>query len=100
MAESPIIELRNVGLRFGAHRVLAGISLTVFPRETMAVIGESGCGKTVLLKIIVGLLPPTEGDVLFEGVSLRKLSEADLTRMRLRIGFLFQQAALFDSLNV
>ena len=100
MPDPPIIELRNAGLRFGAHQVLAGINLAVAARETLAVIGESGCGKTVLLKIIVGLLHPTEGDVLFEGTSLTSFTEADLTRMRLRIGFLFQQAALFDSLNV
>lgn len=100
MLDTPIIELRNVGLRFGTHQVLAGINLAVAPRETLAVIGESGCGKTVLLKLVVGLLQPTEGDVLFEGVPIRTLSEADLTRMRLRVGFLFQQAALFDSLNV
>ena len=59
---------RNVGLRFGTHQVLAGINLAVAPHETLAVIGESGCGKTVLLKLIVGLLQPTEGEVLFEGV--------------------------------
>jgi phospholipid/cholesterol/gamma-HCH transport system ATP-binding protein len=100
MPDAPIIELRNVGLRFGSHQVLSGISLAVQVRDTLAVIGESGCGKTVLLKLIVGLLQPTEGEVLFEGVSIRTLSETDLTRMRMRVGFLFQQAALFDSLNV
>ena len=63
-------------------------------------IGESGCGKTVLLKLIVGLLRPTEGEVLFEDTPLHRLSERELTRMRLRVGFLFQQAALFDSLTV
>jgi len=100
MPDPPIIELRNVGVRFGAHQVLAGINLAVAAHETLAVIGESGCGKTVLLKLIVGLLQPTEGDVRFEGVPLRAMSEKDLSRMRLRVGFLFQQAALFDSLNV
>jgi phospholipid/cholesterol/gamma-HCH transport system ATP-binding protein len=98
MPDKPIIELRNVGLRFGAHQVLAGINFSVAPRETLAVIGESGCGKTVLLKLIVGLLQPTEGEVLFEGVLIRTLSEVELTRMRQRVGFLFQQAA--HSLNV
>jgi phospholipid/cholesterol/gamma-HCH transport system ATP-binding protein len=96
----PIIHLRGVGVRFGAHQVLAGIDLAVRAHETLAVIGESGCGKTVLLKLIVGLLRPTEGEVSFEGTSIDSRSEQDLTRMRLRVGFLFQQAALFDSLNV
>jgi phospholipid/cholesterol/gamma-HCH transport system ATP-binding protein len=100
MPDKPLIELRNIGLRFGDHRVLDGISLAISPRETLAVIGESGCGKTVLLKLIVGLLRPTEGDIYFEGSPLRGMSETDLTRMRRRVGFLFQQAALFDSLTV
>ena len=87
-------------MRFGAHTVLAGIDIAVHAHESLAVIGESGCGKTVLLKLIVGLLQPTEGEVLFEGRPIRSLGERDLARMRLRVGFLFQQAALFDSLNV
>jgi phospholipid/cholesterol/gamma-HCH transport system ATP-binding protein len=87
-------------MRFGRQEVLTGIDLAIAGHETLAVIGESGCGKTVLLKLIVGLLRPTEGEVLFEGTPLSALSERDLTRMRLRVGFLFQQAALFDSLNV
>jgi phospholipid/cholesterol/gamma-HCH transport system ATP-binding protein len=96
----PVIELRGVGVRFGAHQVLSGIDLAVRAQETLAVVGESGCGKTVLLKLIVGLLRPTEGEVLFEGTPLHALSERDLTAVRRRVGFLFQQAALFDSLNV
>ena len=100
MSDTPIIQLRGVGVRFGRQQVLAGIDLAVAPHQTLAVIGESGCGKTVLLKLIVGLLQPTEGDVAFEGTPLNALTEHDLTRLRLRMGFLFQQAALFDSLNV
>jgi phospholipid/cholesterol/gamma-HCH transport system ATP-binding protein len=100
MSDVPIVEFRNVGVRFGRQQVLTGIDLAIQPRETLGVIGESGCGKTVLLKLIVGLLQPTEGEVLFEGTPLRTLSEQALTRMRLRVGYLFQQAALFDSVNV
>ncbi len=96
----PIVSLRNVGMRFGAQQVIHDLTLDIFPQDTLCVIGESGCGKTVLLKLIVGLLKPTEGDVLFEGKSIQSLSERDLTKLRLRVGFLFQQAALFDSLNV
>jgi phospholipid/cholesterol/gamma-HCH transport system ATP-binding protein len=87
-------------MTFGAQTVLNGIDLDIFPQDTLCVIGESGCGKTVLLKLIVGLLKPTAGEVLFEGVPIHTLSEHALTRLRLRCGFLFQQAALFDSLNV
>lgn len=96
----PLIRLRNVSVRFGQHAVLRDVSLDVFPQQTVAFIGESGCGKTVTLKLIVGLLQPTDGEVLFEGKDLRSLSERDLTAMRLRVGFLFQSAALFDSLTV
>lgn len=100
MADAPIVQLRGVSVRFGRQAVLAGIDLDIRPHDTLCVIGESGCGKTVLLKLIVGLLRPTEGEVLFEGTPLAKLSDRDLTRLRLRVGFLFQGAALFDSLNV
>jgi phospholipid/cholesterol/gamma-HCH transport system ATP-binding protein len=100
MSDTPLIEFRGVSVRFDRQLVLAGIDLAIHPHETVCVIGESGCGKTVLLKLVVGLLQPTEGEVLFEGTSLRTLTETALTQMRLRVGFLFQQAALFDSLNV
>jgi phospholipid/cholesterol/gamma-HCH transport system ATP-binding protein len=100
MLNEPLIQFRSVGVRFGRQQVLSGIDLDIRAQDTLCVIGESGCGKTVLLKLIVGLLQPTEGEVLFEGTSLRTLSEEGLTRMRMRVGFLFQQAALFDSLNV
>jgi phospholipid/cholesterol/gamma-HCH transport system ATP-binding protein len=96
----PLISLRGVGVRFESQTVLAGVDLDIFPQDTLCVIGESGCGKTVLLKLIVGLLKPTTGEVLFEGKPIHALSEPELTRLRLRVGFLFQQAALFDSLNV
>jgi phospholipid/cholesterol/gamma-HCH transport system ATP-binding protein len=68
--------------------------------ETLVVIGESGCGKTVLLKLIIALLRPTAGRVLFDGKVLADLRERDLTTQRLRFGFLFQGAALFDSMSV
>lgn len=96
----PIVQLRDVTVRFGAQTVLQAVDLDIMPQDTLCVIGESGCGKTVLLKLIVGLLAPTSGEVLVEGRPLHKLSERELTQLRLRIGFLFQQAALFDSLNV
>jgi phospholipid/cholesterol/gamma-HCH transport system ATP-binding protein len=100
MSEQPLIQLRGIRVQFGQQEVLTRIDLDIAAQETLAIIGESGCGKTVLLKLIVGLLQPTEGQVYFEGTSLQSLSERELTRLRLRVGFLFQQAALFDSLNV
>src|SRR5258708_7184411 len=100
MQEAPVIRLRGVSVRFGPQSVLSGIDLDIGRRQTVCIIGESGCGKTVLLKLIVGLLKPTEGEVLFEDTPLHKLGEKELTRIRLRVGFVFQQSALFDSLNV
>jgi phospholipid/cholesterol/gamma-HCH transport system ATP-binding protein len=100
-APPPVVQLRGVSVQFGTQTVLRNIDLDIRPQDTLCVIGESGCGKTVLLKLIVGLLRPTAGEVLFEGKPLHTLPESELTQLRLRrIGFLFQQAALFDSLTV
>jgi phospholipid/cholesterol/gamma-HCH transport system ATP-binding protein len=95
-----LIELDRVGVTFGRHRVLHDIGLTIPRGQTLAVIGESGCGKTVLLKLLIGLLRPTAGRVLFDGKDLASLGDRELTRQRLRFGFLFQGAALFDSMSV
>ena len=96
----PLVELENMGVDFGPNRVLRGISLRIPRGQTLAVIGESGCGKTVLLKTIIGLLTPSFGRVSFDGYNLAELGEKALTRQRIRFGFLFQQAALFDSMTI
>jgi phospholipid/cholesterol/gamma-HCH transport system ATP-binding protein len=96
----PLVDVRNMSVQFGRQHVLREINLTVPRGQTLALIGESGCGKTVLLKTIIGLVHPTKGDVLFDGADLSKLGDKELTRQRIRFGFLFQQAALFDSMNV
>src|SRR3954470_9500352 len=103
MPESPndvLIAFRRVSQTFGTHRVLRDIDFGVPHGQTLVVIGESGCGKTVLLKLIVGLLKPTAGHVLFDGRALAELDDRTLVRERLRMGFLFQGAALFDSMTV
>src|SRR5262249_51994461 len=89
-----------VHVQFGQQAILRAINMTVPRRQTLAILGESGCGKTVTLKLIVGLLRPTVGRVLFDGKVLTDLGDRELTRQRLRIGFLFQGAALFDSLSL
>jgi len=96
----PVISLDDVGITFGAQRVLAGIHLAIEKGQTVAIIGESGCGKTVLLKLIIGLLRPTQGTVRFDGKILVDLPDRELAKERLRFGFLFQAAALFDSLTI
>jgi phospholipid/cholesterol/gamma-HCH transport system ATP-binding protein len=96
----PLISTRALEVDFGRQRVLRGIDLEVPRGQTLVIIGESGCGKTVLLKTLIGLVRPTSGDVRFDGKDLSRLGDKQLTRERIRYGFLFQQAALFDSLTV
>jgi phospholipid/cholesterol/gamma-HCH transport system ATP-binding protein len=99
-AGAPLIRVEHVSMTFGRHPVLHDVSLGVPRGQTLVVIGESGCGKTVLLKLLIGLLRPAEGRVVFDGKVLTDLGDRELTRQRLRFGFLFQGAALFDSLTV
>ncbi len=98
--QEPLIRLERLGVEFGRHEVLHEIDLAIAHGETLAIIGESGCGKTVLLKTIIGLLRPSSGSVVFDGHDMARLGERALTRERTRFGFLFQQAALFDSMTI
>ncbi|MGE3822090.1 MAG: ABC transporter ATP-binding protein [Isosphaeraceae bacterium] len=99
-SSDPVIELIDVSIRFRQHAVLRDVSLTVRRGETLCIIGESGCGKTVMLKLMIALLRPTRGVVKFDRRDLATLSEHELSKTRLRFGFLFQMAALFDSLTI
>jgi phospholipid/cholesterol/gamma-HCH transport system ATP-binding protein len=98
--ETALIELHDLSIAFGRQQVLREISLSLPRQQTLAIIGESGCGKTVLLKIILGLLQPTGGHVIFDGQRIDQLSEKQMTPLRARFGFVFQNAALFDSMTV
>ncbi|MBS1902271.1 MAG: ABC transporter ATP-binding protein [Bacteroidetes bacterium] len=95
-----MIEIRNLKKSFGERHVLRGVSFTVHDGETVAIIGQSGCGKSVLLKLIVGLLEPDAGDVVVDGINTAVAPEGVLYPLRRQIGFLFQSAALFDSMTV
>jgi phospholipid/cholesterol/gamma-HCH transport system ATP-binding protein len=95
-----LIALRAVDMQFRQQLVLHEINLGIRREQTVCIIGESGCGKTVMLKLIIGLLNPTRGEVRFDGRDVSKLGGKELVAMRLRFGFLFQMAALFDSLTV
>jgi phospholipid/cholesterol/gamma-HCH transport system ATP-binding protein len=96
----PIIELSGLSMRFRSRPVLRDINLQIQSGETVCVIGESGCGKTVLLKLIIALLRPSRGTVQFKGRDLGRLKEHELSQTRLQFGFLFQMAALFDSMTI
>ena len=95
-----LLEFKHVQVRFQQQVILRDISIRVRRGETLVVIGESGCGKTVMLKNMIGLITPSAGQVLFDGRDLSELSDAELTKERLRYGFVFQQAALFDSMTI
>jgi len=95
-----MIELKDVNKAFGSKRVLAGFSLTVNEGETMVIIGFSGTGKSVAIKHLVGLLRPDSGSVKVDGLEVPTLNRKELTALRAKIGYVFQFAALFDSLTV
>lgn len=96
----PIIEFKDVSKSFGDNDVLRKACLAIFRGETITIIGGSGMGKSVFLKLLLGVLRPDEGSVLFDGRDIGEMGERRLSRMRRRIGMLFQGAALFDSLTV
>jgi phospholipid/cholesterol/gamma-HCH transport system ATP-binding protein len=95
-----MIRLIDVHKRFGEKRVLSGFSLDVQAGETMALNGDSGTGKSVAIKHIVGLLEPDAGRVIVDEQEVPQLKRRDLYRLRARIGYVFQFAALFDSLTI
>ncbi len=96
----PLIEVCSLVKRYGEKVVLDGVDLGIERGETVVVIGESGCGKTTLARLIVGLEKPTSGHIFLDGVELTALSDHALAPMRRRFAMVFQKAALLDSLNV
>jgi phospholipid/cholesterol/gamma-HCH transport system ATP-binding protein len=95
-----MIELSSVTQRFGSQVVLREISLAVEEAETLVIIGESGCGKSVTLKLMMALLDPSGGQIFWRGRPIAGMSERQRAKERLSFGFLFQGAALFDSMSV
>ena len=95
-----MIQLKNVHKAFGPKRVLQGFSLDVNEGETLVIIGYSGTGKSVTIKHIVGLLEPDAGEVFVDGLEVPTLPRRELYKLRARIGYVFQFAALFDSLTI
>ncbi len=99
-AEPPVLQVDGLSVHFGQQPVLRDISLDIPAGQTLVVLGESGCGKTVLLKTMIGLVRPTRGEVRFEGQPLSSMRERDLAHLRTKYGFVFQGAALFDSMTI
>ncbi len=99
-SSEPIIRLDSVSKSFGALKVLRGVNLSLRQGETTVILGESGSGKSVLLKHIVALLRPDAGEVHLHGQRIDNLSERELVPLRAHFGFLFQNSALFDSFTV
>jgi len=95
-----MIEARQLKKSFGQQRVLDGVDLCVEKGESVVIIGRSGGGKSILLKHLIGLLRPDEGDVIIDGEGIARMNERQLLKVRRKFGMLFQGAALFDSLTV
>ena len=95
-----MIEFQDLHKSFGSKKVLDGFSLTVQDGETMVIIGYSGTGKSVAIKHVVGLLEPDSGGVAVDGLTVSELGREQLTQLRAQIGFVFQFAALFDSMSI
>jgi phospholipid/cholesterol/gamma-HCH transport system ATP-binding protein len=98
--KNPVIQIRNLYKSFGDMKVLRGIDLDLYQGENLVVLGRSGTGKSVLIKIISGLLRADKGEVSVLGCNMRNVSSKELQELRIRIGFSFQNSALYDSMTV
>ncbi len=98
--DQPFIEVRDLHQQFGSHHVLRGVTAEVKRGETLAILGTSGGGKSVLVKHFIGLLTPKSGQVLVEGVDISSMGERQLGKVRRQIGMMFQNGALFDFMTV
>jgi phospholipid/cholesterol/gamma-HCH transport system ATP-binding protein len=95
-----MIRIRNLHKTFGDNEVLKGVDLDLFYKENMVVLGRSGSGKSVLIKIVCGLLSPDSGEVFVLGKQVDRLNDRELRELRLQVGFSFQSSALYDSMTV
>ena len=96
----PLIQFNQVFKAFGDNAVLEGVDLSIYQGEVTAIIGKSGIGKSVLLKHIVGLLEPDDGEILFQGQSLKAMNRAERRALKMKFSYMFQGTALFDSMTV
>jgi phospholipid/cholesterol/gamma-HCH transport system ATP-binding protein len=98
--EGPLIQVRDLVQRIGGQEILRRLSIDVMPGETLVLLGKSGGGKSVFLRHLIGLMRPISGSIVFEGDEITHLTERALEPVRKKIGMLFQDGALFDSMNV
>lgn len=96
----PVVELRDIELKFETKTVLSGVSLEVEPQDRLVIMGQSGSGKSTILRLILGILPPTEGEVFFKQFEVSRLSRRKLQKIRSQIGMVYQYSALLSSRNV
>jgi phospholipid/cholesterol/gamma-HCH transport system ATP-binding protein len=97
---TPVFDVRRLSKAFGARVLLAEADLQVFAGETLAIIGDSGSGKSVFLKLLAGLLDPDHGEVLYKGRNVAEMDTAEIGRLHREVGYVFQNDALFDSMTV
>ncbi|MDZ7722512.1 MAG: ABC transporter ATP-binding protein [candidate division KSB1 bacterium] len=98
--KEPIIEIRNLQTSYGGHVILNGINLNIYPHETLVILGRSGCGKSTLLRHLIGLNKPDKGHIRIKNIDLNVANEAQQEKLLRRIGMLFQNGALFNSMTV
>jgi len=98
--QKALVEVKDLTVRFERQTILRDINIEIPRGQTLVLLGESGCGKTVLMKSIIGLIKPTYGEVYFDSENLNRLGDRQLSYLRLRFGFVFQNAALFDSMTI
>jgi phospholipid/cholesterol/gamma-HCH transport system ATP-binding protein len=100
MGDDPLISVRDLVQKIGPQEILRGFSLEIFQGETLVLLGKSGGGKSVFLRHLIGLMKPVSGQILFEGRDIAGMNERELVPIRRKIGMLFQDGALFDSMTV
>lgn len=98
--ETVLIEISNLHKTFGEHKVLEGVTLNVKAGENLVILGRSGSGKSVAIKCLVGLVKADKGNIKVFGANIKNLNEHDLNKIRIRVGFMFQNGALYDSMSV
>ncbi len=100
MINEPIISIKNLWKSFGNNQVLKGVNLTVNKGEDLVILGRSGSGKSITIKCLVGLIEADKGEINVFGTNIVKLNNSELNKIRVRVGFMFQNGALYDSMSV